>query len=163
MPLRKDPEGDRFDNPNTTPGGPAKDSTATDEPQPKDDGATEDESDVNDRVNSLIRSRLQEIVKVEADTLISLCAKPSQFLARVEKLYGDSQFSSMLKRVVCELGGSLEQSTEYAAESQRLIIDISGNVTESGLEQAVREEVSTWVERAERLAAILSQRKEAVV
>jgi HK97 family phage portal protein len=161
MPLRKDPEGDRFDNPNTTPGGSGNDRPQS-EPEPDDDDEdTEDESDINSRVTALIRSRVREIVHVEGQRAIDAASKPDKFLDWLSKFYSDDGFMPRLNAVVLECGGDVSHTLAYANESKQLLLDMSGKHGADAFATAVQFETSKWGERADRLAAILSQRKEA--
>jgi HK97 family phage portal protein len=155
MPLRKDPEGDRFDNPNTTPGGPAKDSTATDEPPPKDGGATDDESDINDRLTALIKSRLRGLLIVESQQAKKAAANEHNFCQAIEGAYA-GDFAAKLRSVYEQCGGTVDQALAHAAESRATLLEVAGKVTTlEALRARVGEIVELWPDRAEAIAEII--------
>jgi HK97 family phage portal protein len=153
--------GDKFENPAITPKEPGADKPENGKEPPPDDGGTGKESAENERATALIRSRVREIVHVEGQRAIDAAGKPDKFLDWLSKFYSDDGFMPRLNAVVLECGGDVSHTLAYANESKQLLLDMSGKHGADAFATAVQFETSKWGERADRLAAILSQRKEA--
>lgn len=152
--------GDEYGNPYTTPGGQPPQKPSTDD-EPSDDEPKTDRQQPEDRARQLIASRLREIVKVEGQRAIDAAAKPDKFLSWLDRFYSDDGFIPRLQAVVLACGGDLSHTLAHANESKESLLELSGKSAPDGFAAAVQLAVGTWGERAELLATILSERKEA--
>lgn len=152
--------GDEYGNPYTTPGGQAANPPATDD-EPADDDEPKPAEPPSDRARQLIASRLREIVKVEGSRAVESAKKPDKFLAWLDSFYSDDGFVPRLNAVIVECGGETSHTVAHCNQSREALLELSGNCGPSDLAAAVEMAVAAWGERAELLATILSERKDA--
>lgn len=162
-PPRKDPEGDRYDNPNTTPGGPKKSAETQQEPpldKPANDlatmvrisGASIQEYTLRAQVERLVESRTKELLTVERRE-VQEHVNAKSFMDWLDKFYSKSDFSRLVPRVVQELGGSKELAAAYLADSQQRLSDVAGANKQATFGDGLRAEIQGWDARADKLAA----------
>lgn len=128
--------GDEYENPAISPGRAAS------------SDSEDDSSDSSQRSQAAVASRVKHLIGVESQRVVA-CTKQKNFASALDKFYG--KWQSTLAEVIEELGGNPDIAYEHCQQSHESLLELSGNVTQDGLEGAVSELVSKWDERANEL------------
>lgn len=120
---------------------------STDEP----DGDETDESGPDSPAaierRRLIAARLKDLIGVEANRVATAAAKRKNFVAWLDEFYADDSFTSRLKVVWREVGGTDGEAAEYAAESKAALLALTDSETAETFPAAVERLVADWPAR----------------
>jgi HK97 family phage portal protein len=163
MPPRKDEGGDRFDNPHTTPG-PSPNAKQTDSEPPLKSSPTKPEpDDAQDRLRTLIETRLRGLIIVESDRAVEAARMQKNFVAWLDEFYSDKGQIPKMKAVWQQCGGTLEQMLSHANESKSELMELAGRVgTQTELAALISQATAKWPERAALQAALIANNERKV-
>lgn len=128
------PDGDVFENPNTTSGNsPA----SGDSPQPQNLERT------------AVKTQIAHLIGVEKNRVLQCCDKPEKFLAQVDKFY--AKFADTLQAAIDKYAAKPELAGKWCGQSKQLLLAVTDHATNATLKGSVEEELSRWDARIESL------------
>jgi hypothetical protein len=137
--------GDEYANPAID---TMQDSEQDDSPEEEDEGQEEGEQARATQRRAVV-SRIRHLLEIESKRATAGC-KQKNFLSWIDKHY--AKWESTLAEAITELGGDPNLASEHCSESVKLLVEVSGNVTDSEqLASEIGELVADWPTRRAEL------------
>jgi len=103
-----------------------------------------------DVARKVIATRLREIIRVEVKRVRDAAKAPDKFLDKLDSFY--KTFENRVASVFEGCGSTSDMAGEYVEQSRVKLLDVAGSATVDELADMVRDDTSTWGDRADEWA-----------